>query len=153
FRLDLLRDIRVRAKPADDVAGLVANGQSAREEPAIAAVTAAQRECVLPGRTVLEALPDTPDDALDMIGMVNFLPAPSLHFLERRPRVVMPTFVLPVDPARRISGPCKLTDVVGEFLEASFAFAQGIFTGTRPSRLPLVMPERRCVFRRRRRAP
>ena len=111
--LDLVRDVGIGTEPADDVAGFIADGQSAREKPAIASVSATQRKRVLPRRTVFETLPNALDDAIDMFRMVHLLPAPAFHFVERSPRVVVPTFVVPISPAGSIGGPSELADVVG----------------------------------------
>jgi hypothetical protein len=65
---------------------------------------------------------DALDDTVDMVGMMNFLPSPALHLFERGAGIVVPTFVVPVDPARLVGGPGKLTDVVGKFAKARLAF-------------------------------
>ena len=109
-------------------AGLIADWQSTREKPAVAAIATAQRECVLPGRPGLEALADPLHHTVDVIGMVHLLPAPPLHLFERRAGVVVPALVVPVDPTRPVGGPGKLTDVVGKLAEARFALAQRCFS-------------------------
>src|SRR5262249_49981001 len=122
--LDLLGHVRIGAEPANDLARLVADRQGAREEPPVGTVAPAQGKRVLPGRAVLEAAADAADDAVDVIGMMHLLPAPALHLLERRARVVVPAPVVPVDPALLVRRPGELADVVGKLAEARLAVAQ-----------------------------
>jgi hypothetical protein len=59
---------------------------------------------------------------VDMLGVMNFLPSPALHLFERGAGIVVPALVVPVDPARLVGSPGELTDVIGKFAKASFAF-------------------------------
>ena len=70
-------------------------------------------------------MPNALDDTIYVLGMVHLLPAPTLHVFEGRSRVVMPTLIVPVNPALGIGGPGELADVVGELAKPQFAFAQG----------------------------
>ena len=97
---DLLGDVGVGAEPANNVAGLVADRQSAREEPAVGAVAAAQGKRVLPGVPVSKLLPDVRDDTMEMVGMVQLLPSPPLHLFMRRSGIVVPTLVVPISTSR-----------------------------------------------------
>src|SRR4029077_2259604 len=129
----LLRDIDIGPEPTDHIAGLVAEGQSAREEPAIATIATTQRECVLPRCSGFKALLNPMYNPINMFGMVHFLSAPALHFFKRRAGVVVPSFVVPIDPALLVGGPGKLTDVVGQLPKARLAFAQGLFATSQPA--------------------
>jgi hypothetical protein len=51
----------------------------------------------------LKTLFDALDDTVDMLGVMNFLSSPALHLVERGAGVVVPAFVVPVDPARLLS--------------------------------------------------
>jgi len=50
------------------------------------------------------------DDTIYMFGIVNLLPIPPLHIFEGRSCVVMPTFVVPVNPTTGVGGPGELAD-------------------------------------------
>ncbi len=121
--LEVLGDVRVGAEPADDVAGVVAYRHGARQEPAIDAVAALQRESVLPHLTCRQAAVDLLHDAVGVIGMLQRRPAPLLGLVERQPRVVEPALVVPVDVARLVGHPGERGDVVGQRAEARFALA------------------------------
>jgi hypothetical protein len=90
---------------------------------------------------VTEAL----DDSIDVIGMMELLPAPPLQLLERRARVFVAAFIEPVDPARWVGSPDELTDVVGQLPKARLAFAKRVtvLTGDRHGSAGLTV--RRCV--------
>ena len=60
-------------------------------------------------------------DPLDVVGVVDLLPAPALHLLEGGAGVVEPALVVPEDPAGGVGHPGELGDVVGQGAEASFA--------------------------------
>src|SRR5258705_383019 len=77
--LDLLRDIRVGAKQADDFASFIADGQCAREKPAVVSISTTKGECILPWRATFETAADTLNDRSDVVGMVHLLPAPPFH--------------------------------------------------------------------------
>jgi hypothetical protein len=68
-------------------------------------------------------LTNTIDDALDMVGMVNFLPTPALHVFKSGAGIVVPAFVVPINPTLGVGGPGELADVVGELSKAHLAFA------------------------------
>ncbi len=126
---ELVRDISVGTEPTHDFAGFIADRLSTREEPAERAVTTSQWERVLPRLVILEAFLDVPENAFEMIGMVQFLPAKALHLFERGPGIIVPPFVVPISPAFGIRRPGKLADVVGEFAESRFAFSQRMLAG------------------------
>jgi hypothetical protein len=48
-----------------------------------------------------------------MLGMMNLLLTPALHLFGRRSGVVVPAFVVPVDPTLGVGGPGELADVIG----------------------------------------
>src|SRR4029077_5913784 len=112
--LDLFRNICVGTEPADDIAHFVSDRQGTREKPAVAAVCATQRKGVFPRRPAFKTFSDAPDDAVDMLRVVYLLPTPTLHVFKSRTGIVMPSFVIPVNPAVLVGGPGELADVVGE---------------------------------------
>ena len=63
------------------------------------------------------------DDAIDVIGVMQLVPAVTPHVLERCPRVVEPALVVPEDGAGLVGHPGKLRHVVGERAEARLALA------------------------------
>jgi hypothetical protein len=66
------------------------------------------------------------DDAGDVIGMMDFLPSPSLHLIEGHPGVLVPAPVEPEDRAAVVGHPGKLGDVLRQRQESLFAFGQGV---------------------------
>ena len=124
LRLALRGDVGVRAEPADDAPRIIAERESAREEPPIPASMAAQREGVLPGLAARDVPAELLGDARDVLGVVELLPAPTLHLLERRPGEFEPAPVVPEDVARLVGHPGELRDVVGEGPEQHLALAQ-----------------------------
>ena len=128
--LNLFRHVSVGTEPTDDITSLVADRQSTRQKPSVVAILAPERKRVLPWGAGFEALPNAFNDAIDMVGMVDFLPAPALHVFEGHSRVVEPTLVVPVNPALSVGRPGKLTDVVRKFAKARLAFAQRILVGS-----------------------
>ena len=129
-------DVCVRAEPANDAPGLVAHGHGAGQKPAPFAVGAPQRKDILPRLTAFDRLLEPVGYPLHHRRVVHGLPAPACHLLGGRARVVMPTLVVPVDRAVRLSHPGKVGDVVGD--EA----IPGLF---------LIVPDvvRRCARRKR----
>ena len=119
-----LGDVGVGAKPPYDLAVLVPNGQGVREEPAVLPVAAAQGEGVFPGLAGFPGALDAFHHPVHMRGVVDGGPAPPLHLLEGGAGVVVPALVVPEDPARGVSHPGELRDVVGEDAEAFFALSQ-----------------------------
>src|SRR6516162_4965591 len=124
FRFNLLGDIGIGPKPVNDITGFVANGKSARQEPAVVTVVTAQRKRIFPRLTSLEALSYALNNAINMVGMMHFLPTPALHLFKRRSCVVVPAFVVPISPTPSISRPRKLANIVGQFAKAYLAFTQ-----------------------------
>src|SRR5262245_12270613 len=126
---ELFRDVGVGAKPADDFAGFVADGLSAREKPTVVAIAPTERKYIFPRLVALEAFSDVPENAFEMIGVVQFLPTKALHLFERGPGILIPPLVVPFSPAFRVRCPGKLADVVGEFAKSCFAFSQRMLAG------------------------
>src|SRR5262245_27752321 len=119
----LLRDVRVGTKPPNYFARVVADWESARQKPAIVAIPPTQRKRILPRCAAFKTLFDALDDAINMVRVMDFLPAPTLHLFRGRSGVIVPAFVVPVDPAGMVRGPCKLADVIGKLAETTFACA------------------------------
>src|SRR5262249_32659331 len=86
-------------------------------------------EGVLPRLIAFETFSDVSNNALEVAGMVQFLPAKALHLFECGSRIVVPAFVVPVSLAVRVGRPGKLTDVVGKFAEACLACTQCMLAG------------------------
>src|SRR5688572_21601678 len=97
-----LADVRMRSEPAEHLAAVVADRASAQQEPAKTAVLAAQRKRVFPGLAGVPRVLHALEDPLDVVRMMQFGPTPALHLLERRPRIVIPALVVPVNPAVRV---------------------------------------------------
>src|SRR5262245_57375164 len=126
---ELVRDVGVGAKPADDFARFVADGLCAREKPTVVAIASTQRKYIFPRLVTLEAFSDVPENAFEMIGVVQFLPTKALHLFERGSGIIIPPLVVPISPAFRVGCPGKLADVLGEFAESCFAFSQRMLAG------------------------
>ncbi len=92
-------------------------GLCQRQEPAVLAVGAPEREGVLPRLAGPERLADTLHDALDVIGVVDVTPAPAKHLLDGGAGVVVPALVVPDDVAVRLGDPGHLGQRVGEGTE------------------------------------
>ena len=67
---------------------------------------------------------DPVNDPVDVVGVMDLLPAPALHLFQGCSRVVEPPAVVPEDPARFVGHPCELRDVVGEVAEFGLAFPE-----------------------------
>src|SRR5262249_1797678 len=72
-------DVGVGPEPADDPPGLVTDRNRSGEEPTVMAIPAAKGEHVLPDLAVLETAGQFRRDPLDMLGMVERLPALVLY--------------------------------------------------------------------------
>lgn len=57
------------------------------------------------------------DDALDVVGVMDFHPAPTPHAFEARSGVVVRTLVVPVDRTSRVCSPDELAEIVDQFAE------------------------------------
>jgi hypothetical protein len=126
LRGETLRDIGIRAEPAEDGAVTVANRQCAGEKPAVLSVLASEREGVFPGRAGREAPLDALNDLLDVVGVVDCSPPPPLHLIEGGTGVVVPALVIPIDPTAWIGHPRELRDGVRERSEPFLLHANRI---------------------------
>jgi hypothetical protein len=115
-------DVGVGPEPPLHLAGIVADGHGARQEPAVGAVLAAQGERVLPGLAGLDVAAELRDD---VVGVVDLLPAPAGHLLEGRPRVIEPALVVPDEVSALVADPGELRHVVGQRAEALLALPDG----------------------------
>src|SRR5580765_3932289 len=127
FGLAQLGDIRVSAKPADDPAFGIADGESARKEPSILPVLASEWKSVFPALARFRRPLDARRNAVDVIGMMKGLPTPIPHFLEGRAGIVVPTPIIPGRIAKAVADPRQLGNVIGHHPKAFLTFAQGIF--------------------------
>ena len=75
---------------------------------------APQRKGILPGLAGLPGVLDMCYDAIDVIWVMNAPPAPTLHVFQRRAGIVIPTLVVPKDPAIALSHPGELRDAIGQ---------------------------------------
>src|SRR5262249_53499978 len=97
--------------------------------PSVITVTASQWKSVLPRHAVLETSLNALDDAVGMVRMMQFLPAPAPYFLKGRSCVIEPTLVEPVPLSTIVGRPCELADAVGKFAEARLALTQRLLAG------------------------
>src|SRR5205807_1156024 len=109
-------DVGVSAKPASDFSGGVANRNGAGEEPAILTIFAAHGKGIFPDFAGFEEAFEFLDDRLNVIGMKNPLPAPTLDLFEGGAGVVEPALVVPEGPTGAVGHPGKLGHVIGESL-------------------------------------
>src|SRR6185437_9153606 len=106
--LALIGNIGVRAEPAKNFSASASDGNSAGKEPAVLAVFASQRKGVLPDFAGLPGMLDALDHTVDVVGVLDLLPSPTLHFFQTCASVIEPALVVPEDPAGRVRHPCKL---------------------------------------------
>src|SRR5262245_8063703 len=99
-----------------------------RQEPTVTAVSTSKGELILPRNSTCKTLLHSRADTFDVVGMMEFLPPPALHLFKGGPSIVMPTFVEPISPACRVSGPGELIHVVGELAEARLALSQRLLS-------------------------
>ncbi len=126
-RLFALADVRVGAEPTHYFALRIADGNSLREEQAVGAVLAAQRKCIFPVLALLETARDLVHDALQVVRVMRFPPAPAGHLLHRGAGVFKPAIVVPEDAALLVCHPGELRHVIRQIAETLFAFAQRCF--------------------------
>src|SRR5262245_26170985 len=81
----LLRNVGIGSKPTDNIASIVPDWLSTGKKPAVVAVFTAKGKSVLPRLVDFAAFTNVSDNAFNMIGMMQFLPAEALHLLERGP--------------------------------------------------------------------
>ncbi|GAO53758.1 hypothetical protein NMD1_00764 [Novosphingobium sp. MD-1] len=124
FLVEQFGHVGVGTEPRQDHAALIPDRLRARKEPAIAAVTPAQGKRVFPfapgGDVPCELFTDT----FKMIGVLDSSPPPALHVLEPGAGVVVPSAVVPVQPAIGRRDPRQLRNVVRQHAEAALAFLE-----------------------------
>src|SRR5262245_20631572 len=86
---ELLSDISIGPEPADNFASVVTDWLGTGQKPTIVPIATPQGKGVFPRLVALEAFLNVPDNALEMIWMMQFLPAEALHLLECGPRIVI----------------------------------------------------------------
>lgn len=114
FGFEALGNIGVGTEPMLDTAMLIADRQRPRKKPPVLALFASERKRVFPRLARIERMPDFPNHPVDVIWMMDFLPAPTLHFLKRRAGVIKPTLIVPVNPTRGVGHPGELAHVIGK---------------------------------------
>src|SRR3954470_3969021 len=114
LRLKLFGNVRIRAEPARNLARAVADRQSTREEPAPLTVLAPQGKRIFPGLAGIQRLGKSSDNPIDKIGIMYALPAPALHVLKGCAGIVIPTLVIPEDPAGFVRHPSQLRNTIGK---------------------------------------
>ena len=124
FATTLVLNIRVCPKPEENLASIIFERHGSGEMHAHFAVVASKRKRVFPG--VADRQCDFPsrNHSFQFRWVVNFLPAPALHFLRCRASVVVPSLIIPEDRSISFSHPRELRDGVGHKSKAFFAFYQ-----------------------------
>src|SRR4029077_18850750 len=97
---------------ADDLTFIIVNRQGSGKKPSILTIFAPKRKSILPRLTGRERTLDTFHHASHFFGMMDFLPAPPLHFFQRGSSVIVPTLVVPENVTFGIRHPCKLRNGV-----------------------------------------
>src|SRR5262249_304125 len=108
FQFALFCNICARAKPPRNATVGVKDGEGPGEKPTILTVFASQREGIFPWLGGRKGNLNALDDAIDLIGMMHLLPAPSLHFLQGSSGVLIPAVVVPKDITLMVSHPGEL---------------------------------------------
>ena len=93
----------------------------ARDKNSDSSVLSAERKCILPRFAADPCALDPFDHTLNMVGVMDFLPAPTLHLGEGGSGVVEPALVEPKKPPFFISHPSELCDVIRQRVETRFA--------------------------------
>ena len=111
--LSLFRDVGVGAEPASDVCPWSSDRDGSGEEPSVVSVSAQDWEGVFPGLSTPQVILELGHDAVEMVRVMNRLPAPALHLFEGGAGVVEPSLVVPGN-SQLVGHPGKLSDVVGQ---------------------------------------
>lgn len=122
-------DVRVDADPADDVPIRVAQRIHASEEPAEHAVVPAQGKLHFEGRAGRKRMPPARDDCRQHLRIVDTLPAPALHLLERGAGVFVPAAIVKVDVAVGTCRPAELRHQIEQRPEVRGSDAIGASPG------------------------
>ena len=120
-----LADVDVRADPAIDGAGRVAQRNGARQERAILTVPSTQRQFHLGCGSALQRPYPARTRLLQRGRGQDRLPVVRAAVAGRRSRVVVPATVEPVDPALGVGHPHQLRNGIRECMELAFARLQG----------------------------
>ncbi|KAF1858502.1 hypothetical protein Lal_00015019 [Lupinus albus] len=119
-------DVGAGAEPLDDLAGVVAQRRHRREEAAVAAVRAAQREGHLRHVAAGEGFLPAPHHLRQDLGIVVPVPFVGAGAARRAAGELVPAVVEPHDVAVRAGNPHELRDVVRELQElAALRFHAG----------------------------
>src|SRR6516162_841769 len=119
FHFALLSDVGVCSKPTDHLVFFIFDRESARKEPSVLAILAAQRKGIFPRLSCVKGDFDTFDYSAHFIRVMNFLPTPSLHLFERRAGVIVPAIIVPKNVSFLVCHPCKLRNGIGECAKLS----------------------------------
>jgi len=119
-----LVDVGIGAEPAHDGPVCIAQRANPGQEPAEDAVLAAEGKFHLQWGAGRERATPAGDDRVDHRRVVDRLPAPALHLLERRAGVFVPALVVVIDVAVRKCRPRELGHVVHDRLEELLRFRE-----------------------------
>lgn len=122
-------DVGVDADPAHDAPVAVADGAAARQEPAPGAVVATEAELHLEGRAAGQALLPAREDARQVVGIVDRLPAPALHLGGGGAGELVPAAVVVVDEAVGARGPAELRHRLEQRLQHGARAGGGLVGG------------------------
>ena len=102
--LSLFRDVGVRAEPTSNAPLVVPDRDGSGEEPSVVSVSAQDWEGVFPGLSTPQVILELGHDAVEMVRVMDRLPAPALHLFEGGAGVVEPSLVVPeeIQPASSV---------------------------------------------------
>ena len=83
-----------------------------------------ERKCHFERLTGADASLPTLQHLWQLGRVVDALPTPSLHLLQRRPGVVVPATVVPIYVAVRFGHPCQRRDRLSQRVKLTFSFTQ-----------------------------
>src|ERR1700730_10709957 len=124
---EALGNIGVGTEPMLDTAMLIADWQRPRKKPPVLALFASERKRVFPRLASVERMPNFLNHSVDVIWMMDLLPAPALPFLKGRAGVIEPTLIVPVNPTRGVRHPRELAHVIGKFPELPLPGGKRLF--------------------------
>ena len=126
LRADLIVNVGVRANPADDLAGLVADGHGARQMPAIDAISTAQAELDVVNTALAQRRLPGSNRAIEILGRNDPAPAVALKCVRLGSCVFKDLMIEPVELAVGSGGPDMVRHCRGKRAKLLFAFAQGL---------------------------
>ena len=104
----MLGNIGVSAEPARHLALCIEDWKRTRKKPSVFTGLTAQRKGVLPGLAGSKCNLDPFNHSVDLIRVMDLLPTPSFHLLERGAGVIVPPVVIPKNVTFTVSHPGEL---------------------------------------------